>query len=138
MGRILAIDYGTKRTGLAVTDPLQIISTALETIPTDNLITYLKNYFQKEPVDEIVMGLPKQMNNTDSATAPEVRKMADLLAVAFPKVPIKFVDERFTSKIALQTMVTGGMKKKDRRVKGNVDKISATLILQSYMESKGR
>ncbi|MCB0487283.1 MAG: Holliday junction resolvase RuvX [Cyclobacteriaceae bacterium] len=138
MGRILAIDYGTKRTGLAVTDPLQIIATALETIPTDTLITYLKTYFQKEPVDEIVMGLPKQMNNTDSATAPEVRKMADLLANTFPKMPIKFVDERFTSKIALQTMVAGGMKKKDRRVKGNVDRISATLILQSYMESKGR
>ncbi|HRW98662.1 MAG TPA: Holliday junction resolvase RuvX [Cyclobacteriaceae bacterium] len=137
MGRILAIDYGTKRTGLAVTDPLQIIATALETVPTDNLVGYLRNYFQKEQVDEIVMGLPKQMNNTDSATAPEVRKMADMLAAAFPKMSIKFVDERFTSKIALQTMVAGGMKKKDRRVKGNVDKISATLILQSYMESKG-
>lgn len=138
MGRILAIDYGTKRTGLAVTDPLQIIATALETIPTETLVTYLKNYFQKETVDEIVMGLPKQMNNTDSAIAPEVRKMADLLAAAFPKMSIKFVDERFTSKIAMQTMVTGGMKKKDRKVKGNVDKISATLILQSYMEAKGR
>jgi len=137
VGRILAIDYGTKRTGLAVTDPLQIIATALETVPTDNLVGYLRNYFQKEQVDEIVMGLPKQMNNTDSATAPEVRKMADMLAAAFPKMSIKFVDERFTSKIALQTMVAGGMKKKDRRVKGNVDKISATLILQSYMESKG-
>ncbi|MGE0590718.1 MAG: Holliday junction resolvase RuvX [Cyclobacteriaceae bacterium] len=138
MGRILAIDYGTKRTGLAVTDPLQIIATALETIPTETLVTYLKNYFQKETVDEIVMGLPKQMNNTDSAIAPEVRKMADLLTAAFPKMSIKFVDERFTSKIAMQTMVTGGMKKKNRRVKGNVDKISATLILQSYMEAKGR
>ncbi|HNP96805.1 MAG TPA: Holliday junction resolvase RuvX, partial [Cyclobacteriaceae bacterium] len=115
----------------------QIIATALETVPTDNLVGYLRNYFQKEQVDEIVMGLPKQMNNTDSATAPEVRKMADMLAAAFPKMSIKFVDERFTSKIALQTMVAGGMKKKDRRVKGNVDKISATLILQSYMESKG-
>ncbi|MEQ8361267.1 MAG: Holliday junction resolvase RuvX [Cyclobacteriaceae bacterium] len=136
MGRIMAIDYGTKRTGLAVTDPMRIIATALETVETSKLLTYLKTYFQKEQVDELVIGLPKQMNNTDSETAPFVRQMVTKINEAFPNLPVKYVDERFTSKIALRAMVDGGMKKKDRRDKQNVDKISATLILQSYMESK--
>ncbi len=135
MGRIMAIDYGTKRTGLAVTDPMRIIATALETVETTKLLTYLKQYFAKEKVDEVVIGLPKQMNNTDSETAPYVRQMVARLNEAFPNLPVKYVDERFTSKIALRAMVEGGMKKKDRRDKQNVDKISATLILQSYMES---
>lgn len=136
MGRILAIDYGTKRTGLAVTDPLRIIATALDTVNTTDLLNYLKNYFEKEKVDEIVMGLPKQLNNTDSEIAPQVREMSKRIQASFPATPLSFVDERFTSKIALDAMIAGGMKKKDRREKGNVDKISATLILQSYMESK--
>jgi len=131
----MAIDYGTKRTGLAVTDPMRIIATALETVETTKLLTYLKQYFAKEKVDEVVIGLPKQMNNTDSETAPYVRQMVARLNEAFPNLPVKYVDERFTSKIALRAMVEGGMKKKDRRDKQNVDKISATLILQSYMES---
>lgn len=135
MGRIMAIDYGTKRTGLAVTDPMRIIATALDTVETTKLLTYLKQYFAKEQVDEVVIGLPKQMNNTDSETAPYVRQMVARLNEAFPNLPVKYVDERFTSKIALRAMVEGGMKKKDRRDKQNVDKISATLILQSYMES---
>ena len=136
MGRILAIDYGLKRTGLAVTDPLQIIATALETAETTTLIPYLKNYFQKEKVDEVIIGLPKRLNNEDSDTAPEIRKFIELFKKNFSSMTIKEVDERFTSRMAQRAMITGGMKKKDRRVKGNVDKISATLILQSYLQSK--
>ncbi len=135
MGRIMAIDYGMKRTGLAVTDPMRIIATALETVETDKLLTYLIQYFLKEQVDEVVIGLPKQMNNTDSETAPFVRQMVAKINKAFPDLPVKYVDERFTSKIALRAMIDGGMKKKDRRDKKNVDKISATLILQTYLES---
>lgn len=136
MGRIIAIDYGKKRTGLAVTDPLQIISTALDTVDTPKVIEYLKKYFLREKVDELVIGMPKQVNNMDSETAPFVREFCAKIQIAFPDLPIKYVDERFTSKIALRAMIDGGMKKKDRREKGNVDKISATLILQSYMESR--
>jgi len=135
MGRIMAIDYGMKRTGLAVTDPMRIIATALETVETAKLLTYLTQYFLKEQVDEVVIGLPKQMNNTDSETAPFVRQMVAKINKAFPDLPVKYVDERFTSKIALRAMIDGGMKKKDRRDKKNVDKISATLILQTYLES---
>ncbi len=136
MGRILAIDYGLKRTGIAVTDPLQIIATALETVETQSLLNFLKNYFQKEKVDEVVIGMPKKLNNQDSDTAPAVRKFIELFKKNFLVMKITEVDERFTSSIAQQAMITGGMKKKDRQVKGNVDKISATLILQSYMQSK--
>ncbi|GAB1445143.1 MAG: Holliday junction resolvase RuvX [Cyclobacteriaceae bacterium] len=136
MGRILAIDYGMKRTGLAVTDPLRIIATALDTVETSNLLPYLKQYFLKEQVDEAIIGLPKQMDNTDSETAPFVRQMVVKINKAFPDLPVKYVDERFTSKIALRAMIDGGMKKKDRREKQNVDKISATLILQTYLESR--
>lgn len=136
MGRILAIDYGLKRTGLAVTDPLQIIATALETVETQALIPFLKDYFQKEKVDEVIIGLPKKLNNEDSDTASEIRKFIDRFKNNFPTMAIQEVDERFTSSIAQQAMISGGMKKKDRQVKGNVDKISATLILQSYMQSK--
>jgi putative Holliday junction resolvase len=137
MGRILSIDYGLKRSGIAVTDPLQIIATALETIETTTLINFLKNYFQKETVDEVVIGMPKKLNNEDSDTALEVRKFIVLFKKTFSSIIIKEVDERFTSSMAQQAMISGGMKKKDRQVKGNVDKISATLILQSYLQSKG-
>ncbi|HCM76432.1 MAG TPA: Holliday junction resolvase RuvX [Cytophagales bacterium] len=136
MGRIIAVDYGKKRTGLAVTDPLQIIATALDTVETSKLLDYLKKYFLKEQVDELVIGMPKQMNNTDSETAPFVRQMTARINETFPNLPVKYVDERFTSKIAMRAMVEGGMKKKNRREKENVDKISATLILQTYLESK--
>ncbi len=136
MGRILAIDYGLKRTGLAVTDPLQIIATGLETVETLSLTPFLKNYFQKETVDEVVIGMPKRLNNEDSDTASEVKKFIAAFKNSFPSMKISEVDERFTSSMAQQAMITGGMKKKDRRVKGNVDKISATLILQSYLQSK--
>jgi len=134
MGRILAIDYGMKRTGLAVTDPLRIIATALDTVNTDDLIEYLKKYFQKEEVEKAIIGLPKRLNNTDSETAPAVRRFMEIFKAAFPEKPIQAVDERFTSSMAQQAMIAGGMKKKDRQVKGNVDKISAVLILQSYMQ----
>lgn len=136
MGRILAIDYGVKRTGLAVTDPLRIIATALDTVETPGLIEFLKKYFQKESVDEIVIGMPKQLNNQDSETAPAVRKFVEIFKNTFPEKPINLADERFTSSMAQRVMIAGGMKKKDRQVKGNVDKISATIILQSYMETK--
>jgi len=136
MGRILAIDYGTKRTGLAVTDPLRIIATALETVETSSLLEFLKKYFKSEGVDEVVIGMPKQLNSQDSETAPAVRKFVELFKSTFPDKPISLADERFTSSMAHRTMIDGGMKKKDRQVKGNVDKISATIILQSFMESK--
>ncbi len=136
MGRILAVDYGLKRTGLAVTDPLQIIATALQTVPTGDVISFLKQYLGKETVDEIVIGMPKQMDNSDSEIVPMVKQFVVKLKKEFPGLTISNVDERFTSKIAQRAMIDGGMKKKDRRVKGNVDKISATLILQSYLESR--
>jgi putative Holliday junction resolvase len=134
MGRILAIDYGTKRTGLAVTDPLRIIATALDTVSTADLIDYLKKYFQKEEVEKAIIGLPKRLNNTDSETAAAVRNFMELFKATFPEKPIQAVDERFTSSMAQKAMIAGGMKKKARQVKGNVDKISAVLILQSYMQ----
>src|SRR6478736_9289690 len=127
MGRILAIDYGTKRTGLAVTDPLKIISTALETIETSVLVDYLKKYFQREQVDEVVIGMPKQLNNQDSETAPAVRAFVEVFKKTFTDKPIHLADERFTSALAKRAMIEGGMSKKQRQVKSNVDKISATL-----------
>ena len=135
MGRILAVDFGLKRTGIAVTDPLRIIATALETVPTNTLLNFLKTYTQKETVDEFVIGMPKTLKNEDSEIAPLVRKFIEVLKNDFPGKPIHEVDERFTSRIAQRTMIEGGMKKKDRQEKGNVDKISATIILQSFLES---
>jgi putative holliday junction resolvase len=134
MGRILAIDYGMKRTGLAVTDPLRIIATALDMVETQHLIDYLKKYFQNQTVEKVIIGLPKRLNNTDSEIAPEVRKFIAKFTSTFPEKSIQTVDERFTSSMAQRAMIDGGMKKKDRQMKGNVDKISAVLILQSYMQ----
>jgi putative Holliday junction resolvase len=136
MGRIMAIDYGTKRTGLAVTDPLRIIATALETVETKTALDFLTQYFAREAVDELVIGMPRTLRNEDSQTAPAVRIFAEQLKQKFPDKPVHFVDERFTSSIAKQTMIDGGMKKKDRRDKSNVDKISAVLILQTWMLGK--
>lgn len=138
MGRILAIDYGKKRTGLAVTDSLRIIATALDTVETSLLLTYLKTYTLKETVDEFVIGMPKTLRNEDSESAPLVRKFIVELKTTFPDKPVHEVDERFTTSMAQQTMITGGMKKKDRQVKGNVDKISAVIILQSFIEAQNR
>ncbi len=137
MGRILAIDYGLKRTGLAVTDVNRIIATALETVESAQLLSYLKKYFAKEPVDELVVGFPKNLNNLDTEMTPHVRQLVEVLKKTFPDKPVFLVDERFTSSMAQHAMVAGGMKKKDRQVKGNVDKVSATLILQTHMQSKG-
>jgi putative holliday junction resolvase len=135
MGRILAIDYGLKRTGIAVSDPLRIIATALDTVSTSDLLVFLTNYLKKETVDEFVVGMPKTLLNKDSEIAPYVRQFVEQLKITFPDKPIHLADERFTSRMAQQAMITGGMKKKDRQVKGNVDKISATIILQSFMSS---
>jgi len=136
MGRILAIDYGSKRTGLAVTDPLRIIATALDTVPSDTLLKFLQTYLQKEPVDEFVVGMPKTLKNEDSEIAPLVRSFVEELRKTFPEKPVHLADERFTSSMAQRAMIDGGMKKKDRQVKGNVDKISATIILQSFLERR--
>jgi putative Holliday junction resolvase len=135
MGRILAIDYGKKRTGIAVTDPLRIIATPLETVPTASLLQFLAGYLQKEPVDEFVVGMPMTLLNQDSETAPLVRAFVSELKKKFPEKTIHLADERFTSSMARQAMIDGGMKKKDRQVKGNVDKISATIILQSFLSA---
>jgi putative Holliday junction resolvase len=133
MGRVLAIDYGKKRIGIAVTDPLRIIATPLDTVPTHTLLPFLIGYAAREPVDEFVIGMPKTLKNEDSEIAPAVREFIVLLKAAFPGKPVHEVDERFTSSMAHRAMIEGGMKKKDRRVKGNADKISATLILQSFL-----
>ena len=135
MGRIMAIDYGKKRTGLAVTDPLRIIATPLDTVPTSELISYLGGYMKKESVDEFVVGMPKTLKNEDSEIAPLVRVFVEELKKLYPEKKIHLADERFTSRMAMQAMIEGGMKKKDRQVKGNVDKISATIILQSFLRS---
>jgi putative Holliday junction resolvase len=133
MGRVLAIDYGLRRTGIAVTDPLRIIASPLETVPTEQLLNFLKIYLQKEKVDEFVIGMPKTLKNEDSVIAPEVRKFVTILKSNFPEQPVHEVDERFTSSMAQRALIDGGMKKKDRQVKGNVDKVSAAIILQSFL-----
>ncbi|MCW3092408.1 MAG: Holliday junction resolvase YqgF [Ferruginibacter sp.] len=135
MARILAIDYGGKRTGLAVTDPLQIIATGLATIESKELIPYLKKYFSGEKVELIVIGLPKNWDESDTHGTPLVEAAIKRLKKEFPAVPLKTVDERYTSKMAKDAMLQMGMKKKDRRVKGNVDIIAATIILQEYLQS---
>ncbi len=136
MARIIAIDFGRKRTGLAVTDPLQIIANGLTTVPSATVIEYLKNYFSKETVEAIVVGHAKQMDNTDSESMVYIKPFLKQLAKHFPHLPVHLVDERFTSKIAFQAMIDGGLKKKKRQDKALVDTISATLILQSYLEQK--
>lgn len=136
MSRILAIDYGTKRTGIAVSDRLQLIANGLTTIPTHELLTFLLNYIKKEPVEKIIVGLPKQMNNTESENMRHIRPFVEKLKKNIPGIPVEFVDERFTSVMAQRTMIEAGLKKKDRQNKGLVDEISATIILQSYLENK--
>ena len=138
MGRILAIDYGQKRVGLAVTDENQIIATALETVHVKDIIAYLKEYVQKENVECIVIGEPKQMNNKASDAVKYIDPFVRHIKKIFGHIKIDRYDERFTSNIALQSMIDMGSKKKDRQKKENIDKISAVLILQSYLESKKR
>ena len=133
MGRILAIDFGKKRTGIAITDELQIIASGLTTVHTEELIPFLKQYVSKEKVELFVVGKPKQMNNSDSESEVLILPFLKKLAKEIPHIPIKRIDERFTSKMAFQTMIDGGLKKKQRRDKGLIDEISATIILQSYL-----
>lgn len=136
MGRILAIDYGKKRTGIAVTDPLQIIANGLTTVPTHELMNFLMEYLKKEPVERIIIGHPKQMNNEDSENMKNIVPFINRLKKVLPDMPVELVDERFTSVLAHQTMLAGGLRKKDRQNKALVDEISATIILQSYLESR--
>ena len=133
MSKIIALDFGIKRTGIAVTDDLQLIASGLTTVETSKLIVFLKEYLQKETVVLFVVGKPKQMNNTDSQSEPIIQKFLHKLQGNFPKIPIRREDERFTSKMAFQSMIDSGLSKKKRQNKGLVDEISATLILQSYL-----
>lgn len=135
MGRILALDYGKVRTGLAVTDPLKIIATALETVSTRDLISYLKQYTLQETIEAFVLGLPVSLRSEDTPTTAMVREFGHILEQTFPGIPVHYADERFTSKMAFDSMIAFGTKKKDRQNKGNTDKISAVIILQSYMQS---
>ena len=136
MSRILAIDYGRKRTGIAVTDPMQIIANGLTTVSTHQLMDFLLNYIKQEPVERIIIGHPKQMNNEDSENMKNIIPFMNRLKKLLPDMPVELVDERFTSVLAHQAMLAGGLKKKDRQNKALVDEISATIILQSYLESK--
>ncbi len=136
MGRLLAIDFGKKRTGIAVTDELQIIASGLTTVDTNNLLPFLKEYISKEKVDLFLIGKPKQMNNSDSESETLILDFLSKLQIQIPTIPTQRIDERFTSKMAFQTMIDSGLKKKQRRNKALVDEISATIILQSYLYSK--
>ena len=135
MGRILAIDYGQKRVGLAVTDEYKIIATALDTIPVKDIFSYLQKYFAEENVECVVIGDPKQMDNTASESVKYIDPFVKKFKKVFQYVKVERFDERFTSKMALQALIDAGSKKKDRRDKSNIDKISAVFILQSYMHA---
>ena len=136
MGRILSIDYGKKRTGIAVTDTLKLIANGLCTVETSTLLDFLADYMKKEDVERIVVGLPKQTNGEPSENMKRIEPFVNRLKKLYPNLPIEYFDERFTSVLAHQAMLDGGLKKKQRQDKGLVDEISATIILQGYMESK--
>lgn len=136
MSRIVAIDYGRKRTGIAVSDTMQIIANGLTTVPTHQLLDFIVNYVKQEPVERIIVGLPKQMNNEVSENMKNIEPFVRSLQRKLPDLPVEFVDERFTSVLAHRTMLEAGLKKKDRQNKALVDEISATIILQTYLESK--
>ncbi len=136
MARILSIDYGKKRTGLAVTDPLQLIAGGLATVSTSELFEYLKAYVEREQVERIVIGEPRQPNGQPSENLPRVQQFVNRWRKAMPQIPIELYDERFTSVLAHQAMIDGGLKKKARQDKALVDEISATIILQDYMRSR--
>ncbi|MBP7168049.1 MAG: Holliday junction resolvase RuvX [Bacteroidia bacterium] len=135
MGRIMAIDYGTKRSGIAVTDPTRTIATALETVPSHLLLDYLAKYITAETVDLIILGEPKRLNNTDSSTTLIVRAFCKKLMEKFPEMPVEMVDERFTSKIAGMSLIESGQSRKVRRDKGVLDRVSATILLQDYLST---
>lgn len=134
--RIMAFDYGTKRIGIAVTDPLQIIATGLNTIHPQHIVDFLKKYLQTESVERFIVGEPKQMNNTPSQSAVHVNGFVSLLKKNFPDIPVEMLDERFTSKMASATIAQSGMGKMDKRNKGLVDTISAVILLQSWMDKR--
>ena len=136
MSRILALDYGEKRIGIAVTDDMQIIASGLATVPTTDIFEFLKEYVKKEKVELFLVGEPKQMNNTASESEKYIKPFLSKLANMFSDIPIKRIDERFTSKMAFQTMIDSGLKKKQRQNKALIDEISATIILQSYLYNK--
>lgn len=135
MGRLLSIDFGAKRTGLAVTDTLKIVPGGLCTVATKELLNFLKDYVSKEPVERFIVGLPKQTNGQDSDNLPRVKNFVKQLEKAIPDIPVTFYDERFTSVMAHQTMIDAGLGRKARQNKALVDEISATIILQGYMDS---
>lgn len=135
MARVLAIDYGKKRTGIAVTDPMQIIASPLTTVETKNLYDFIKEYLSQNEVEKIVVGMPLQMNGQPSESFKYIEPFVNRLRNSL-SIEIVYHDERFTSKMALQVMITGGTKKSDRREKGNLDKISASIILESYLNSR--
>jgi putative Holliday junction resolvase len=134
MGRILAIDFGTKRTGIAVTDPLKIIASPLTTVRTHLLQPFLQTYISENEVEALVLGFPKRLNNTDTDTTAAVRRLETELKKKYPQIPVHLIDERFTSVLAKRSMIENGIKKKDRQDKSEVDMVSATIILQSFME----
>ncbi|QMU64701.1 MAG: Holliday junction resolvase RuvX [Flavobacteriaceae bacterium] len=136
MSRIIALDFGKKRTGIAITDELQLIASGLTTVKTPDIIPFLEAYFKNEGVELIVVGKPKQMDNSDSQSEIFILPLVKKLKMAFPDVPVKRMDERFTSKMAFQTMIDSGLSRKKRQNKALVDEISATIILQSYLHSK--
>lgn len=139
MGRILAFDYGKKRTGVAVTDPLQIIASGLTTVETPLIFQFIKTYLQKERVDCFVVGYPTPLENTrPSDSLPLIIKFVGLLKKKYPKIPIELEDEHYSSKLAVQAMIDGGLKKMQRRDKAMIDKISASIILQSFMQRKNK
>lgn len=133
MGRVVAIDYGNKRVGIAVTDPLQLIATPLDTVHAKDIISYLKAYVQKETVDTFVVGMPRTLENTPTDVTSAVVGFVRKLKKELPDIPVFTIDERFTSRMAFQAMIDGGLKKKDRQNKATVDKVSATIILQSFL-----
>ena len=136
MARILSIDYGLKRTGIAVTDDFQIIASGLTTIPSAELISFLKTYFSKENVETVIIGEPKQMNGLPSESTEIIEKFIVQFQAEFPTMKMERVDERFTSKMAFQTMIDSGLNKKQRKNKGLIDEIAATILLQDYLNYK--
>ncbi len=136
MGRILSIDYGNKRVGLAVTDPLQIIATRLTTVSAEEIWRFLAEYFGREDVELVLVGYPRQMNNQPSEAIRYINPFLKKFQITYPQMPLRLMDERFSSKMAFQTMIDAGVKKKDRQNKGTIDGVSATIILQSYLEEK--
>lgn len=138
MGKAIAIDFGLKRSGIAITDDLQLFAFPHETVDSQGLMVYLEVLVPKESVDTIVLGEPKRMDNSDTHITENVRLLHEALVAKFPELNVVLMDERFTSKMAVQAMIAGGMKKKDRQVKGNIDKISAAIVLQSYLSANNQ